>query len=918
MLIRSCSSLLRAAVILCGLALGMTAAVAAMCDVPSFSNVGGPLPLGEADVEAHVLVAGNFNSRPGERCDCDIAAMTVDAGGNRLQLLRGTDDGDFVPAQSVALAGRPIAAVKFGGSDDRDGIAVLQQLPDGGPGQLDFYVVDAGGRLIQGGASRRLGGQVTSLATSDFNSDGRPDLAVGASSAPRLTILWGAPGGGLESEDGLLEGLGPEVGHRVTGLAPGSSFGSPGTVLAVAVVSDPGELSVTFVGLDPFDQPESLAQTVVGAGHSLAIAAVRFPNDVDMLMAVTTEAGSTATGRLLRVTDLSVEDMGASFDRPPQSLAAADLNGDLFLDLVISSYGSQPSSPDARIHLLRGEPSGDFTSMLVTPPRDLHARGIVVGTFGRDPFSQPERHAGIAAVEDPPGRAIVYRGDGAGAFVRPSGFRTDLPHPDARIVVSADLHGDDGLSAVSDLGYVWFNAERNRFMFSVLLSTGNRGFFDPGQAISVGKEPLLFAAGRFDGDLVTDLAVIDANPDDVRRRPLLKLFRGLGNGRFGVAPGVSEYLLGEGEIPRGIVAGALAGGDGPMDITVVNTRPTGGSVLARFSNDGTGHFAQRFDALPLAFQPSAMFGSNRFRDGGRLDFILRGDHDNSFMLLRNAGDGEIVSHELIRDPDGTGMLGSGPPPGARRLFVVDLDRDGFDDLVGIDEDRSIDIFSGDGDGGFQFTSSDAIKSGPFFAMEGAQFFVDDFGAGRVGIAALVRSGLSPALLTLGTGDDGKFLPLAELELLEPPVGPEARLTRFERLDISNPGEITIAPLTQGFVGRFANPEHGSGLPDIGTIMSAGRIEVVPGQCPGDNLPNPGPEEVCVTTTTDPEPDAICMRQCPPNQGCIGGCQAATGMCRVDCGPLTTTKCHDEPRHPYCDKTAAAQTYLIVFGNTCSG
>jgi hypothetical protein len=924
--IPSCSSPWRIAAALLVVLLGTSSVDAAMCDVPSFSNVGGPLPLGDGDVDAHALVAGNFTSRPEERCDCDIAAATVDNDGHHLIVFRGRDDGTFDPVQRVALPGRPVAAARFGGSDDRDGIAVLQRLSDENS-QLNFFVLDATGQVVEPIEARRLGAGVTALAMSDFNRDGNPDIAVGAALAPRLTLLMGMPGGGLEADGRVLDRFEPDVDHFVTGLAPGAfPDGDNSASLAVAV-SNRAEQSVAFVGIDASDNPELLARTVVSPGNSLAIATTSSPNGPDVLMAVAEDAGSTTTGRLLRITPDDVEVvLVPDFDRPPKALAAADLNGDAFQDLVVSTYGSQAGSPDARIHLLRGEPNGGYTSMFFTPQRDLHARGLVVGTFGRDPFDERQRHTGIAALEDPPGSAMVYRGNGAGAFVRPTGFRTDLPHPDARIVVSADLHGADGESIVSDLGYVWWNEDRNRFMFSVLLSTGNRGFFDAGQAISVGKEPLLFAAGRFDADLITDLAVVDANPDDVRRRPLLKLFRGSGDGKFTTVPGVSEYPLGEGELPRGIVAGALDGGDGPMDIVVVSDSPAGGSVLTRLNNDGTGQFERRFDPLPLPFASGAIFASNRFREG-QLDLVVRSNHDNSFMFLRNAGDGEIVSQDLIRDPDGTGIGAGGPPAGARRLFVADLNGDGFVDLVGIDEDKTIDTFMGDGDGGFQFDTSDAIKDEPFL-IEDAQFFVDDFGAGRAGLAALVRRGLSPALLSLGADSAGRFLPPAELEMLEPPTGEQTLQTRFERRDISNPVEITAAPLDQAFAGRFANLEHGNGLPDIGAVMTAGRIEVVPGQCPGDDFPYPGDEKVCgVAGPGVPDEDAVCSKQCPPNQGCMGTCRFPVcqnppchggGMCRTACDFEPSTECHFEVRHPYCAKTTGSLTYLIVFGNTCAG
>ena len=911
----SCSSWLRLSAAMLGLLLGTSAAAAAMCDVPSFSNVGGPLPLGEGDVDAYAVVAGNFVSRSGERCDCDIATVTVDAEASRLQILRGRDDGSFEPAQQIELPGLPVAAVKFGGSEDRDGVAVLQRMPDG-IGLVSFYVVDAGGQPAETGTRRQLGSAPTALASSDFNGDGNTDLIIGAAQEPRLTLLMGAAGGDFQDFGDTLPAVLVETAedHFVTGFAVGSYDDAK---LAVADRSASGGQFVGFVGIDESEELVLRDLLPLGPGDGVAIANVRFDSETDMLMAVAADAGATTTGRLLRLQQLNIHDMGLSFDRPPRSIVPADLNGDAFLDLVISTYGGEAASPDARIHLLRGNDRGDFIPMLMTPPRDLRAAGLVVGTFGRDVASQGRRHAGIAAIEDPPGDAVVYRGDGAGAFLRPTGFRTDLPQPGARVVVSDDLHGDDGQSLVADLGYTWFDTDRGRFMFSVMISNGNRSFTDSGQAVSVGKEPLLFATGRFDDDLITDLAVVDGNPDDVQNRPLLKLFRGLGGGQFAVVSGISEYPLGANEEPRGMIAGKLAVGDGPMDITVVSANPVGGALLTRFRNDGTGGF-EPDEPLSVALAAGAVFASNKFRGGGLLDFVIRGNHDNSFMFLRNDGRGDFISHELIRDPNGTGLLAGGPPPGARRLFVVDINGDNFDDLVGIDEDLRIDSFIGDGDGGFRFTTSDALRFlQPMFILD-TQFFVDDFGGGRAGLVALMRRGFAPAMVSLGTDASGQFLPNPEIVLLEPPVADSQNpVTLFDRHDITNPGEITIAPLDQVFTGRFANLAHGSGLPDIGAVITAGRIEVLEGQCPNDPQPHPGDEEVCVTTETPPEPNALCMRQCPHSE-CTGVCNPTTHMCRTDCGITIETECRLEPRHAYCNKTTEPLTYLMVFGNTCPG
>lgn len=275
-----------------------------------------------------------------------------------------------------------------------------------------------------------------------------------------------------------------------------------------------------------------------------------------------------------------------------------------------------------------------------------------------------------------------------------------------------------------------------------------------------------------------------------------------------------------------------------------------------------------------------------------------------------------------------------------------MDSDGYDDIVGFDDDGSLDIFTGNPPGTFRF-ASEAVFAVPNqepiqFDIKDAQFFLRNFGDGRPGLAGLVRTNGQPAIVTLklcrqapeagavcGSPGDGrgKFVEPA-IELLELPVGvARSGRTVVSTTDISHPEIILAEPIISAFAGQFASAQQGNGLPDIGFIATVQSAEVSAGKCDGDTQSIPDELKVCHEEVPPDGFEEECVAPCgPAHNHCIGTCikrpcihppcSPPFGTCLARCPPIEV--CEMRPASAFCRTTSAPlAAYLIVFGNSCN-
>lgn len=606
-----------------------------------------------------------------------------------------------------------------------------------------------------------------------------PALVAPAVAAPFLVSLQDASidplGGGTAGLVGVpridLDGA-PIVGRA---LRIGLENGRPGSVGVLAASAsgaavpsvDTGAITHLLppffaFGILPLDaqgrSPKLIATPVTAAlvGASFFVQGAVFDPAAQGLLAVTEGLVFTIGDGGLAASDPTAlfADAKLFAGTSPDNVLLEDFDGDGHLDAAVLL------SEDSALRVLAGDGTGAFTTVAELATGLLPV-DLVGGDFdgdGRFDLVTPNLVDGTVS---------VFLGQAGGAFA-PATTWAVAPDPRGATVADLDRDGDDDIAVVCSLDFVAVHS------VEVLLGAGD-GTFAPASSTALPAFATEVRAGRVDADSRVDLVVSLSGANAIATLP------GLGGGAFG-APALS----GTGPFPEAFALDDLDG-DGVLDAVVGDAS---GQSLSVLHGLGTGAF-QLVQTVPLAQDPLEVRTADVNADGfvdavvgvaldggagvllgnslgllappldtppapssgwfdlgdtngdGALDIVQALGESASLATWVGVGDGSFVSSLAERVP--TLVF-------PHRFEVLDLDRDGVEDLVTIGGQTSAELRVHLGLGGGAF---DAGASQSLSTIVRDTVFGDLDGDGREDLL-VVNTQTNASVLTWLGGGDGSF------------------------------------------------------------------------------------------------------------------------------------------------------------------
>ena len=334
-------------------------------------------------------------------------------------------------------------------------------------------------------------------------------------------------------------------------------------VVALSVAALVGIPAVALGATGNFSQPPTSPETAGPA--PLSVTAAKLNSDANFDLAVTDFVSSSVS--------ILLGDGNGNFtpaatspetsDGTSNSVAAGNFNGDANTDLAVANLDG------GDVTILLGSASGDFTEPGTSP--EVAGTGpisIAAANLGGD------ANIDLAVLNNDTTDVTILLGDGSGSFtVAPTSPETVGGDP--RSIVAARFNGD----ANTDLAV----ANRGTDNVTVLLGSASGDFAEPASSEEgVGDAPSGLATGNFGGDGNLDLAVANRDSDNV------SILLGNGTGNF-TAAGTSPEPVGN--APRSLVAASL-GGSVSTDLAVANAESDNVSVLL---GNGAGNFTPARD-----------------------------------------------------------------------------------------------------------------------------------------------------------------------------------------------------------------------------------------------------------------------------------------------------------------------------------
>ncbi len=716
---------------------------------------------------AYSIATGDFNGD-------GIPDLVVGcSNGGSVTVLLGNGDGTFSAAAAFPTDGVQPSVITVA-DFNQDGIADLAMM-DGSPsGGVKVFLGHGDGTFAQSLAiSPATTDSASFLVASDFNGDGRTDLATINSSANGILVYVAEPtetataaatvlmaGAGQHLVDASYAGDGNYNSSvsRTTAL-----WGvPPATTTTLAVTA--GGTPVTSVA--PGTVVTLTATVVTGASPvtagqvSFCDASVTACTDIHLLGTAALSSNGTAAFKFVPGPGahsykavFAQNGFGLSSSSAASALTVGPAPSVVYSDTTAITVGGYPGaySLTATVTGLGGlaPPTGTVSFLdtssgntsLATAPLGTSAAGLgwlisqtpaasgnlvseVTGDFNGDGIPDLAVLWTTNSYGSPYSVTILFgKGDGTfttGPTVQPTGMQS---YP---TMISGDFNGDDK----ADLAILSWNGYSISYV-TMLLGNGDGTFgtpqtgtvFDQGPVGGDGV-PGSAVAADFNGDGKLDLAVVG----DYASQGGVTILLGNGDGTFKAAgPNLDPTA------DFGLIATGDFNGDGIPDLVVTNYYEFGSSPIV-FLGKGDGTFTSVPTSFTLDYFPKSVVVGD-FNGDGVLDLAFY-DLEGVEIALGN-GDGTFK--ETSASPIAV-------PNELTSLQIGDFNHDGKLDLAGVDNDQDrIVLLLGAGDGTFAVTATTPAVSqdwlGPF-ALVAADFNGD----GVPDLAMLTKNAATASIL----------------------------------------------------------------------------------------------------------------------------------------------------------------------------
>lgn len=510
-----------------------------------------------------------------------------------------------------------------------------------------------------------------SIATADFNRDGKLDIVVANTGIDSVGVFLGNGDGTFSSQDIHFTGTDS---RPISVIA--FDFNNDGGVDIAVANHGRGNIGV-FLGYGTGRFTSQNTHLTGANSYPRSLAAGDFNNDHCRDIAVV-NAGTSTVGIFLGYGDGDFSSQtiySLHMNSKPISIVTDDLNNDGRLDIVVANADTDD------VAVLLGYGNGKFAPCMVYPiETDANPYSITAGDFDGDD------HVDIAVANTGKNYVSIFFGKGTGFFAF-SLYSSTVLLFSMRIAVGY-FNNDDQLDvavanyAMDNIGILSGNGDGSLQIQSVF-STGYK------------SRPNAIVVADFDNDSRLDIAVANYGTNNIG------VFLQYNKGEYS---NLVSYSTGSGSMPRSLAVGDF-NDDGQLDITVANS---GTNRIGIFFGDEYGKFSGQVPFFIAAdFQPISIAVADLNHDG-HLDVAVVCYFPSNVGILFGGGEGVFEGIKIFS----TGFFSY---PGL--LAIGDFDNDGHSDIaVGNTNNREEHVLILVGDGYGNFSTPRRYTSGVDFGL----------------------------------------------------------------------------------------------------------------------------------------------------------------------------------------------------------